>query len=64
MSVQMIGNAKLLEMSNKMAFLSSRKIAPDDVLRCYGGLNTEICSAFTIGRQRVYNTVNKSIHWQ
>lgn len=21
-----------------------------------GGLNTEICSAFTIGRQRVYNT--------
>ena len=31
----MIGNAKLLETPNKVAFLSSRKIAPDDVLRCY-----------------------------
>ena len=33
--IQMIGNAKLLEKSNKVAFLSSRKIAPEDVLRCY-----------------------------
>ena len=31
----MIGNAKLLETSNKVAFLSLRKIAPEDVLRCY-----------------------------
>ena len=34
-NIKMIGNAKLLEMPNKAAFLSSRKIAPDDVLRCY-----------------------------
>ena len=34
-NIQMIGNAKLIEMPNKVAFLSSRKIAPDDVLRCY-----------------------------
>ena len=30
-----LGNIALLDAPNKVAFLSSRKIAPDDVLRCY-----------------------------
>ena len=34
-NIQTIGTSKLLEMSNKVAFLSSCKIVPDDVLRCY-----------------------------
>ena len=33
--METIGNRTLLDAPNKVAFLSSRKIAPDDVLRCY-----------------------------
>lgn len=33
--METVGNISLLDAPNKVAFLSSRKIAPDDVLRCY-----------------------------
>ena len=33
--IQMIGNAALLERPGKVAFLSSRKVAPTAVMRCY-----------------------------
>lgn len=32
---QMIGNAALLDHPDKVAFLSSRRILPADVLKCY-----------------------------
>lgn len=34
-SLQMIGNAALLDLPDKVAFLSSRKISAADVLKCY-----------------------------
>ena len=34
-SLQMIGNAALLDHPDKVAFLSSRRISPADVLKCY-----------------------------
>lgn len=33
--LQMIGNAALLDRPDKVAFLSSRRISPADVLKCY-----------------------------
>lgn len=33
--LQMIGNAALLDLQDKVAFLSSRKISAADVLKCY-----------------------------
>ena len=33
--LQMIGNAAILDRSDKVAFLSSRRISPADVLKCY-----------------------------
>ena len=33
--LQMIGNAAILEHPDKVAFLSSRRISPADVLKCY-----------------------------
>ena len=33
--METLGNRALLDAPNKVVFLSSRKIAPDDVLRCY-----------------------------
>ena len=33
--LQMIGNAALLDLPDKVAFLSSRRISADDVLKCY-----------------------------
>ena len=33
--METVGNRALLDAPNKVAFLSSRKIAPEDVLRCY-----------------------------
>ena len=33
--LQMIGNASLLDLPDKVAFLSSRRISPADVLKCY-----------------------------
>ena len=33
--METLGNISLLDAPNKVAFLSSRKIAPEDVLRCY-----------------------------
>ena len=35
--METVGNIGLLGSQKKVAFLSSRKIAPDDVLRCYDG---------------------------
>ena len=35
MNLQMIGNAALLDLSDKVAFLSSRRISAADVLKCY-----------------------------
>ena len=32
---QMIGNAVILDRPDKVAFLSSRRISPADVLKCY-----------------------------
>ena len=34
-NLQMIGNAALLDLPDKVAFLSSRRISPADVLKCY-----------------------------
>ena len=34
--IQMIGNAALLELPGKVAFLSSRRVTPAAVMRCYG----------------------------
>ena len=34
-NLQMIGNAALLDLPNKVAFLSSRRISAADVLKCY-----------------------------
>jgi len=34
-AVKTIGNVKLLDMPEKVAFLSSRKIAPTAIMRCY-----------------------------
>ena len=34
-SLQIIGNEALLDHPNKVAFLSSRRISPADVLKCY-----------------------------
>lgn len=31
----MIGNASLLDLPDKVAFLASRRVAPQDVMRCY-----------------------------
>ena len=33
--LQMIGNAAILEHPDKVAFLSSRRLSPSDVLKCY-----------------------------
>ena len=33
--LQMIGNAAILDRPDKVAFLSSRRISPSDVLKCY-----------------------------
>lgn len=33
--LQMIGNASLLDLPDKVAFLASRRVAPQDVMRCY-----------------------------
>ena len=33
--LQMIGNAAILDHPDKVAFLSSRRISPADVLKCY-----------------------------
>ncbi len=35
MNLQMIGNAALLDLPDKVAFLSSRRISAADVLKCY-----------------------------
>ena len=44
---QMIGNAAILDCPDKVAFLSSRRISPADVLKCYEWAekvrNTEQC---------------------
>lgn len=34
-NLQMIGNAALLDLPEKVAFLSSRRISTADVLKCY-----------------------------
>jgi hypothetical protein len=34
-NLQMIGNAALLDLPDKVAFLSSRRISAADVLKCY-----------------------------
>ena len=34
-NLQMIGNAALLDLPDKVAFLSSRRISADDALKCY-----------------------------
>ena len=34
-NLQMIGNAALLDLPDKVAFLSSRRISSADVLKCY-----------------------------
>jgi len=33
--LQMIGNVSLLDLPDKVAFLASRRVAPQDVMRCY-----------------------------
>ena len=33
--LQMIGDASLLDLPDKVAFLASRRVAPQDVMRCY-----------------------------
>ena len=33
--LQMIGNVLLLDLPDKVAFLASRRVAPQDVMRCY-----------------------------
>ena len=34
-NLQMIGNAAILDLPDKVAFLSSRRISAADVLKCY-----------------------------
>lgn len=34
-ALQMIGDASLLDLPDKVAFLASRRVAPQDVMRCY-----------------------------